>query len=116
MASRMSLRCLTAALVAGLALSLTPTAPVLAADGPGVQAQRVRSPYRVRTVVQPAYDPYTCGGCAATVAVPYDYAPRYHAPRYHAYGCGGCALPVALPYYWAVRYARYRYARGCCYY
>ncbi|MPZ40119.1 MAG: hypothetical protein GEU95_19095 [Rhizobiales bacterium] len=126
LAARVSLRYLTAALVAGLALSLTPTAPAVADGRPVVSQPRVRTyaprvrPYapRVRTVVrtrafvipQPVY--YSCGGCAPAVAVaPRYYAPRYYA-RYYAAGYGGCAQPVAAPYYWAVRYARYRYADG----
>jgi hypothetical protein len=112
MANRMSLRCLTAALVAGLALSLTPMAPVLAADGPGVQAPRalitaprVRAPVRAVARVRPPVV------CYDFVGRPFDC--RAVAPGYYTYG--GCC-PVALPYYWAVRYARYRYAHGCCYY
>jgi hypothetical protein len=130
LATRMSLRYLTAALVAGLALSLAPTAPVRADEDPGVRAPRVRTyaprvrtyAPRVRTVVrtrvvyvpQPVYT--GCGSCASAPAPvvyrPAYYAPRYYAPQYYAgyygTGCGGCAQPVAAPYYWAVRYARYR--------
>ena len=132
MATRLSLRYLTAALVAGLALSVTPTAPVLADEDPGVRtpryrvsAPRVRAPVRhVRTVERvryvPVYYTHTCGGCAPTLAAPLYYAPRYYAPRYYApryyaAGCGGCVQPLAAPYYWAVRYARYRHAYGYYY-
>ncbi len=128
MATRLSLRYLAAALVAGLALSIAPTPPALA-DEPGVRAPRVRvAPPRVRTVVRtrtvervryvPVYYTQTCGGCAA-VAAPVYYAPRYYAPRYYAAGCGGCGQSVAAPYYWAVRYARYHgygYGHGYRYY
>ncbi len=113
MAIRMSLHYLAAALVAGLALSFVPSAPVFADEYPGVRAPRVRMPPpRVRTVVRTVervrYVPvqYSCGGCAQPVVW---QAPRYYAPRYYAAGCGGCAQPVAAPYYWAVRYARYHY-------
>lgn len=120
MSTRMSLRYLTAALVAALAFSLVPTAPVHA-DEPGYRAPRVRTYVPrvrnyapVRTVVrtrvvyvpQPVY--YTgCGSCASAAY----YAPTYYAPRYYAGyygGCGTCAQSIAAPYYWAVRYARYR--------
>jgi len=104
----MSLRYLTAALVAGLALSFAPTAPA-ADEDPGVRAPRVRMPPRVRTrtVVRtveriryvPVYSTCTCGGCAQPVA--------WQAPRYYAAGCDGCGPWAAAPYYWAVRYARY---------
>jgi hypothetical protein len=114
LATRMSLRYLTAALVAGLALTLGPTAPAQA-DEPGVRAPRyrvppprVRTPVRTRTVVRyvpvPVYYTTACGGCAQPVV--------WQAPRYYAAGCGSCAQPVAAPYYWAVRYARYRHAYG----
>jgi len=112
LATRMSLRYLAAALVAGLALSFAPTAPALADEYPGVRAPRVRMPpprVRVRTAERvrsvPVYDTHTCGGCAVVWQ-----APRYYAPRYYAAGCGGCAQWAAAPYYWAVRYARYRHA------
>lgn len=121
LATRMSLRYLAAALVAGLALSLTPTAPAVADEDPVVRQPRVRAaPARVRaapvrTVVRtvervryvPVYYTTGCGGCAAAVA-----APVYYVPRYYAVGCGGCAQPYAAPYSWAVRYARYRTAYG----
>jgi len=86
MVSRMSPRYLSAALVVGFALSFTPTAPVLAADYPSLQAPRGSvAPARVRVAKR-----------VRQVAVD------------DGYGCGHCALPVAAPYYWAVRYARYR--------
>ncbi len=129
LATRMSL--LTAAFVAGLALSFTPITPVHADEDPVVRQPRARvapprvvrtarPAVRVRTVERVRYVPvyYTsgCGGCAAAVAAPTYYAPTYYAPRYYAptyySGCGGCAQPVAAPYYWAVRYARYRHAHG----
>lgn len=141
-ATRLSLRYLVAALVAGLALSLAPTAPAVA-DEPGVRQPRyrivpprvrvpVRHVHRVRTVVRTRYVPVpvyttcggcapsvvyraaytTCGGCASSYYAPQYYVPRYYYPRYYAAGCGGCLEPVALPYYWAVRTARYRYAYG----
>jgi hypothetical protein len=118
------MRYLTAALVAGLALSFTPTAPAFADEDPGVRAPRVRAPaprvrnvVRTRTVVRtvnrvryvPVYYTSTCGGCAQPVVW---QAPRYYAPRYYAAGCGSCGQQVALPYYWAVRTARYRYGHG----
>ena len=130
LATRMSLRFLTAALVAGLAFTLMPTAPAVADEDPVVRQPRVRvapprvrtAAPRVRTVVQtrtvdrvryvPVYYTTTCGGCAPVVAAPTYYAPRYYGPRYYAAGCGSCAQPVAAPYYWAVRYARYRQAYG----
>jgi hypothetical protein len=127
LATRLSL---AAALVAGLAFSLAPTAPVHADEDPGVRAPRVRTyAPRVRTVVrtrvvyvpQPVYT--GCGSCASAAPVAYGpayYAPRYYAPQYYAGyygGCGSCAQPVAAPYYWAVRYARYRaYGYGYGYY
>jgi hypothetical protein len=136
MATRLSLHYLTAALVAGLAWSLAPTAPAAADEYPIVRAPRVYSPpprvrtvTRVRTVERVRYVPvpvyYTsgCGGCgssytyAPTYYAPARYAPVYHAPtyyapRYHApqYYAGCCAQPAAIPYKWAVRTARYRYA------
>ena len=131
MATRLSLRYLAAALVAGLALSLAPTPPARADEDPGVRAPRVRMPPpRVRTVVRPrtvvrtvervryvpVYYTSTWGGCAQPVAW---QAPRYYAPRYYAAGCGGCGQSVAAPYYWAVRYARYHgygYGHGYRYY
>jgi hypothetical protein len=130
LATRMSL--LTAAFVAGLALSFTPT-PVHADEDPVVRQPRVRvapprvvrrAPVvRVRTVERVRYVPVyyscggcapavvTCGGCAPAVAAPTYYAPRYYAPTYYS-GCGSCAQPAALPYYWAVRTARYWHAHG----
>ncbi|MBX9777981.1 MAG: hypothetical protein K2Y71_26670 [Xanthobacteraceae bacterium] len=118
LATRMSL--LAAALVAAVTLSLAPTAPAVADEGPVVRQPRARvvaprpAP-RVRTVVQtrtverihyvPVYYTTGCGGCAAA-------APVYYVPRYHAAGCGSCAQPVAAPYYWAVQTARYRHAHG----
>ena len=120
LATRVSLRYLTAALVAGLALSFTQTAPALADEDPGVRAPRVRTRTVVRTVERvrnvPVYYTYTCGGCAQPVVW---QAPRYYAPRYYAAGCGGCAQLAAAPYYWAVRYARYHgygYGHGYRYY
>lgn len=137
LATRMSLRFLAATIVGGLALSLAPTAPVHADEGPAYRqprvhtyVPRVRYAPRVRTVVrtrtvyvpQPVY--YGCGGCApAPQPVVYQpvyrpvvykpvYQPAYYAPRYYAAGCGGCVQSVATPYYWAVRYARYRYSYG----
>jgi hypothetical protein len=123
-ATRMSLHYLTAALVAGLTLSLAPTTPVHA-DEWGYRAPRVRTyapvrPYApVRTVVrtrvvyvpQPVYA--GCGGCGSVPVAyrPAFYAPAYYGPRFYNYyglGCTYCASPVAAPYYWAVRYARYR--------
>jgi hypothetical protein len=111
------LRFLAAALVAGVALSLAPTAPAVADEGPVVRQPRVRvapprvrAVHHVRTVERVRYVPvyYTtgCGGCAAVAPVP---QPVYYAPRYYAAGCGGCGHSVALPYYWAVRYARVRH-------
>jgi hypothetical protein len=140
LATHLSLRYLAAALVAGLALSLAPTAPAVA-DEPGVRQPRyrivpprVRPPVRqVRTVVRarsvpvPAYRTCggcapapvvyraaytTCGGCASSYYAPQHHVRRSYYPRYYAAGCGGCLAPVALPYYWAVRTARYRYAYG----
>lgn len=120
LATRMSLRYLAAALVAGLALSLAPTAPAVADEDPVVRQPRVRvapprvyRPAPVRTVVHtvervryvPVYYTTGCGGCAPAVA-----APVYYAPRYYAAGCGGCYQPYVKPYSWAVRYARYRWA------
>jgi hypothetical protein len=135
LATRMSLRYLTAALVGGLALSLAPTAPVHA-DEPGYHqprartyvprvryAPRVRTVVRTRTVYVP--QPVYYGGCAPApqpvvyrpvyrpvVYQPVVYRPAYYAPRYYAAGCGGCVQSVAAPYYWAARYARYRYGYG----
>jgi hypothetical protein len=123
LATRVSLRCLAAALLAGLALSVAPTAPAVADEYPVVHQPRywmppprVRAPVRhLRTAVRARYVPvyYTtaCGGCAP-VAVPTYYVSRPYVPRYYAAGCGGCVRSVALPYYWAVRTAWYRYAYG----
>ena len=115
-ATRMTLRYLAASLVAGFALSLAPTAPAVADEGPVVRQPRVRvvaprpAP-RVRTHTRtvervryvPVYYTTTCGGCATQ-------APVYYAPRYRSAGCGSCAQPLAIPYHWAVRYARARHA------
>jgi ribosomal protein S27E len=139
LATRMSLRYLAAALVAGFALSLAPTAPAVADEDPVVRQPRVRvaaprpAP-RVRTVVQtrtvervryvPVYYTTGCGGCAPAQPVyrpayynttcgncaPVAAAPVYYAPRYYAAGCGSCGQSVAVPYQWAVRYARVRHA------
>lgn len=126
----MSLRILAAGLVAGLALSLAPTAPAFADEGPVVRQPRARvapprvsraAPVRtaVRTVERVRYVPVytgcggcapvytTCGGCAPVVA-----APVYYAPRYYVAGCGGCYQPYATPYSWAVRTAWYWRAHG----
>jgi hypothetical protein len=117
MATRISsLSTLTAALVAGLALSFAPITPVHADEDPGARPKRVAAPRyhapryhapRIRTVVrvrtvervrtrivyvrQPAPQPvyYTCGGCA-----PAPQPVVYVAP---AVGCGSCA-PV-IPRY-----------------
>ena len=140
LATRMSLRCLAAALVAGLAFTLAPTAPAVADEDPVVRQTRarvapprVRAPVRhvrhVRTVVRtrPApvyYYTTTCGGCASAQPVVYRtayscgscapavVAPVYYAPRYYVAGCGTCGQPYAKPYYWAVRTARYWHAHG----
>ncbi len=130
LATRMSL--LTAAFVAGLALSFTPITPVQADEDPVVRQPRVRvapprvrtaRPVRVRTVERVRYVPVyyscggcapavvTCGGCAPAVAAPTYYAPRYYAPTYYS-GCGSCAQAAALPYYGAVRTARHWHAHG----
>jgi hypothetical protein len=124
LATRMSL--LTAAFVAGLALSFTPITPVHADEYPVVRQPRARvapprvvrtapPAVRVRTVERvryvPVYYSSGCGGCAAAVVAPTYYAPRYYAPTYYS-GCGGCAQTAALPYYWAVRTARYWQANG----
>jgi len=123
MATRMSLlRCLTAALVAGFALSLAPTAPVHADEDPGYRSKRVRAPaprYRatphpapqVRTVVQVrtvervrtrvvCYDytgqPFDCRGPAPVAPQP---APVVQvAPQPVYYTCGGCAAPQPVVY------------------
>lgn len=111
MAPRLSLRCLTAALVAGLALSLAPTEPVLADGDPGVRRPRVRVlPPRVRVVhhVRTVKRVRTCVVCYP----PRHDAVHYYAPRYYAAGGAACAHSVALPYYWAVQYARYRHAHN----
>lgn len=131
LATRVSLRFIAAGLVAGFALSLAPTAPAFADEGPVVRQPRVRvAPPRVRTVVRtvdrvryvPVYYTTGCGGCAPAPVVyqaayttcggcaPAVAAPVYYAPRYYAAGCGGCAQYYVAPYSWAVRYARYRYA------
>ena len=122
LAPRMSL--LAAALVAGFAFSLAPTAPAAADEDPVVrQPRRVvaprPAPQRVRTVVQtrtvervryvPVYYTTTCGGCVAAVAP----APQpVYRPAYDT-TCGSCAPAVAAPVYYAPRY----YAAGCggCY-
>jgi hypothetical protein len=138
LATRMSLRYLAAALVAGLALSLAPTAPAVADEGPVVRQPRVRvapprvyRPAPVRTVVRtvervryvPIYYTSGCGGCAPApqpvvyqaayttsgACAPAVAAPVYYAPRYYAAGCGSCGQTVAAPYYWAVRYAHVRH-------
>jgi hypothetical protein len=115
-----SLRYLAAALIAGLAMSLAPTAPAIADEDPVVRQPRhrtppprVRAPVRhvrhVRTVVRTRYVPVyyttTCGGCAAP-------APVVYRTTYTT--CGGCAPAVAAPTYYAPRayYPRY-YAAGC---
>ena len=119
LATRMSLRYLAAALVAGLALSLAPTASVRADEDPSLRTPRVRTHAprvrtyapRVRTVVrtrvvvvpQPVY--YGCGGCAPAPVV---YRPAY---SYNT-GCGGCAAAVA-PLYYAPRYSAGYYGTGC---
>jgi hypothetical protein len=121
LATRMSLRYLAAALVAGIALSLAPTAPAVADEDPVVRQPRVRvaaprpAPQRVRTVVQtrtvervryvPVYYTTTCGGCAAVAPAP---QPVYR-PAYYNTTCGNCAPAVAAPDYYAPRY----YAAGC---
>ncbi len=121
LATRMSLRYLAAALVAGLALSLAPTAPAVADEDPVVRQPRVRvapprvrAPVRhvqhVRTVVRTRYVPvyYTtgCGGCAPAPQ-PVVYQAAYTT-------CGGCAPVVAAPVYYAPRYYYPRYyATGC---
>ena len=138
LATRMSLRYLAAALVAGLAFTLTPTAPAVADEGPVVRQPRVRvAPPRVyqprvvhhvRTVERvryvPVYVTSGCGGCGYApqpvyrpayydttcgTCAPAVAAPVYYAPRYYAAGCGSCGQSVAAPYYWAVRYARVRH-------
>jgi hypothetical protein len=87
LATRLSPRCLAAALVAGLAFTVVPTAPAAAADYPAVRQPRAGvAPVRVRAPVRAAVR----------------YVPVY------------CAEP-GLPYYWAVRYARYRHAHGYYY-
>lgn len=117
LATRVSLHCLAAALLAGLALSAAPSAPAAADEYPVVRQPRyrmppprVRAPVRhirhVRTVILTRYIPvyYT--------AVPIYYVPRPYVTRYYAVGCGGCLRPIARPYYWAVRSAWYRHAYG----
>jgi hypothetical protein len=104
------LRYLTAALVAGIALSLAPTQPVHADEDPGYRAKRVRTyaprvrihrPARVvhvrtvervrtRVVYVPQPVAYGCGGCAP--------APVYYNT------CGTCAPAIAPPLYYG----------GCC--
>ena len=121
LATRMSLRCLAAALVAGLALSLAPTAPAVADEDPVVRQPRVRvAPSRVRApavrpVVQvrtvervqyvpvPVYYTTTCGGCAAAVV------PAPQPIFYRAAYATCCAPVVAAPVYYAPRY----YDAGC---
>ena len=138
LATRMSLRFLAAGLIAGLALSLAPTAPAIADEGPVVRQPRARvapprvyRPAPVRTVVRtvervryvPIYYTSGCGGCAPApqpvvyqaayttcgACAPAVAAPVYYAPRYYAAGCGSCGQTVAAPYYWAVRYAHVRH-------
>jgi hypothetical protein len=122
LATRMSLRYLAAALVAGLALSLAPTAPAVADEDPVVRQPRARvaaprpAPQRVRTVVQsrtvervryvPVYYTTGCGGCAAVAPAP---QPVVYRPAYYNTTCGTCAPAVAAPVYYAPRY----YAAGC---
>jgi hypothetical protein len=130
LATRMSL--LTAAFVAGLALSFTPITPVHADEDPVVRQPRarvapprvvrtaqpvvrVRTVERVRTVDRVRYVPvyYTsgCGGCApAVVAAP---APQPVAYRAAYTTCGGCAPAVAAPTYYAPRYYAPTYYSGC---
>jgi hypothetical protein len=116
LATRMSL--LAAALVAGFALSLAPTAPAVADEDPVVRQPRSRvvalrpAPQRVRTVVQtrtvervryvPVYYTTTCGGCAPAPQ-PVVYRPAYDTT------CGTCVPAAAAPVYYAPRY----YAAGC---
>jgi hypothetical protein len=125
LATRVSLHCLAAALLAGLALSVAPSAPAVADEYPVVRqpryrmpSPRVRAPVRhvrhVRSTVRSRYIPVyytTCGGCAP-MAVPTYYVSRPYVPRYYAAGCGSCLRSTALPYYWAVRTAWYRSAYG----
>ena len=125
-------RVLTAAFVAGLALSLAPrsrrftptrirsfASRAFAWRRPRVRAPqpvvRVRSVERVRTVERVRYVPvyYTsgCGGCApAVVAVP---APQPVVYRAAYTTCGGCAPAVAAPTYYAPRYYAPTYYSGC---
>jgi len=126
-ATRASLHCLAAALLAGLALSGAPSAPAAADEYPVVRQPRYRMPPpRVRAPVRhvrhvrtaavragyfPVYYTTGCGGCAP-LAVPTYYVSRPYVPRYYAAGCGGCLTSIALPYYWAVRTAWYRSAYG----
>jgi hypothetical protein len=117
LAARVSLHCLAAALLAGLAVSVAPTAPAIADEYPVGRQPRYRMPPprmhapvhhvgHVRTVVLTRYVPvyYT--------VVPIYYVPRPYVPRYYAIGCGGCLRPTALPYYWAARSAWHRHAYG----
>jgi hypothetical protein len=122
LATRVSL--LTAAFVAGLALSFTPITPVHADEDPVVRQPRarvapphrtVRAPVRtvVRTVERTRYVPvyYTtgCGGCgSAVVAAP---APVVYPAAYTT--CGGCAPAVVAPVYYAPRYYAPTYYGGC---
>ena len=123
LATRMSL--LTAAFVAGLALSFTPITPVHADEDPVVRQPRVRvapprvrtahpvvrvrTVQRVRTVERVRYVPvyYTsgCGGCAP--------APQPVAYRAAYTTCGGCAPVVVAPTYYAPRYYAPTYYSGC---
>jgi hypothetical protein len=117
----MSLRVLAAALVAGFALSLAPTAPAVADEDPVVRQPRARvaaprpAP-RVHRVVQtrtvervryvPVYYTTSCGGCAAVAPAP---QPVVYRPAYYNTTCGTCAPVAAAPVYYAPRY----YAAGC---
>jgi hypothetical protein len=116
----MSLRFLAAGLVAGFVLSLAPTAPAFADEGPVVRQPRARvAPPRVRvapvrTVVRtvdrvryvPVYYTTGCGGCAPAPQ-PVVYQTAYTT-------CGGCAPAVAAPAYVAPRYYAPRYyVAGC---
>jgi hypothetical protein len=100
LATRVSLHCLAAALLAGLALSAAPSTPAAADEYPVVRQPRYRMPPpRVHAPVR---------------HVRYVRTPvrtRY-VPVYYTTGCGGCLTSIALPYYWAVRTAWYRSAYG----
>ena len=123
LATRMSL--LTAAFVAGLALSFTPITPVHADEGPVVRQPRARvapprvvrraPAVRVRTVERvryvPVYYSSGCGGCAPAVVVA--PAPQPVAYRAAYTTCGGCAPAVVVPTYYAPRYYAPTYYSGC---